>query len=165
MTLLIHDLSENQLDTLDIVGEDWYVVSADGRFAPCRGCFGCWLKTPGYCFIKDELAHIGAVFGSCEKVVIISQNCYGGYSKGIKNVLDRSISTILPFFTYRGKMMHHRRRYRNVYDLVVAFYGDMTALEKETAGKLVRANQLNMAYRSTNLFFAESPDNLKEVLQ
>lgn len=165
MTLLIHDLLKDQLDSLNIPKEDLYIVSADGRFAPCQGCFGCWLKTPGYCYMKDELAHIGAVFGAAGKVIIISRNCYGGYSKGVKNVLDRSISTSLPFFTYRGKMLHHRRRYNNICDLTVGMYGDITELEKETARKLVESNRVNMGYRSAEIFFADSPEELVRVLK
>lgn len=160
MTLLIHDLLEEQLDMLNISDEDLYIVSANGKFAPCQGCFRCWLKTPGYCYIKDELTHIGAVVGACSKVIIISQNCYGGYSKGVKNVLDRSISTSLPFLTFRGKMLHHRRRYNNVCDLAVGFYGDFTELEKGTARKLVEANRVNIGYRTAEVFFADSPEGL-----
>ena len=29
------------------------VALADKEIAPCLGCFGCWLKTPGVCVIDD----------------------------------------------------------------------------------------------------------------
>lgn len=163
MTLLIHDLQEEQFTALNISIKDLYIVAANGKFAPCQGCFRCWVKTPGYCYIKDELTHIGAVIGACKKVIIISQNCYGGYSKGVKNVLDRSISTSLPFITYRGKMLHHRLRYNNARDLTVGLYGDFTELEKATARKLVDANRVNVGYRTAEVFFAGSPEELEGV--
>lgn len=51
-TILIHDLPS--LDGWQIP-ENWLVVDAKAKAAPCQGCFGCWLKTPGSCVLKDSL--------------------------------------------------------------------------------------------------------------
>jgi hypothetical protein len=34
------------------------VFLARKEIKPCRGCFGCWLKTPGECVIKDDMAEL-----------------------------------------------------------------------------------------------------------
>ena len=101
MKIIVHDLNEQDFSSLGITGDDIEVINADASYAPCVGCFHCWLKTPGFCKINDGLKNIGVLLGNSEEMVIISQNCYGGYSEPVKKVIDRSISTSLPFFTYR----------------------------------------------------------------
>ena len=78
------------------------VLTADNRYAPCRGCLKCWLKQDGYCVYTDKLQHIGGILGRGDPLWIISRNCFGGYSSAVKAVLDRAIGVSLPFFTYRG---------------------------------------------------------------
>ncbi len=163
--LVIHDLSEKTFNDLGLNLENTEVIVADGRYAPCQGCFGCWLKTPGKCVMKDALQDIGTKLARSNEVLFISQNCYGGFSPSIKNILDRGISTSLPFFTYREGRLHHIPRYgKKRSDLIVCFYGEMTALEKETAQKLVHANEVNGSYKSSTLLVARDEFHLKEVL-
>jgi len=163
--LLIHDLPDELFSTLSLPEDGMTVIAANGKFAPCQGCFACWLKTPGHCFIKDELQHIGALFGKSDEVIIISENWYGGYSAAVKRVLDRSISTSLPFFTYRGGSLHHRRRYKNEWRLKVILYGDFSDAEKETAHAIVEANRSNLGCRSASLFITNKPENVGGFLQ
>ncbi len=109
MKVIIHDLG-NGFDEA-AKGKADYVVSADGKYAPCQGCFGCWSKHPAECQMKDSLHQICRVIGQADEVVIVTKNLYGGYSVKVKNVLDRSIGTSTPFSTYRGNQMHHTLRY------------------------------------------------------
>ena len=81
------------------------LIEADGKYAPCQGCFGCWTKHPAACFMKDTLQQVCRMIGQAEELVVITKNLYGGYSADIKNVLDRSIGTSTPFSTYRGRQM------------------------------------------------------------
>lgn len=160
-TILIHDIPS--LDNWKIP-ENWLVVDARGKAAPCQGCFGCWLKTPGACVLKDSLQHIGAAIAHSRELILVSRCCYGGLSPEVKRALDRSISQSLPFFTYRGGKLHHILRYHRAPALTVCFYGSMTDFERETAGRMARANQVNMGCSSLRLLFAEGPENVKEVL-
>ena len=161
MRLIVHDLSEEAFSALGLPDSDTAVIAANGKYAPCAGCYKCWAKTPGVCRIRDGLQHAGALFGKAGEVIIISENWYGGYSADVKNVFDRSISISLPFFTYRGGKLHHRRRYGNVCDMKVYLYGDATEAEKETAAALVEANRHNSGYRSTEVHFVDRPENIR----
>lgn len=156
MKLFIHDLGEEAAAALNLPEENAAVVAAGGKFAHCKGCFFCWLKTPGRCVIKDGLMHMGALMGASSEVTIISENTYGGYSEAVKRALDRSISTSLPFFTYRGGRLHHRRRYKNRFHLRVILYGGITEGERAAARAMVKANGANMGSRGETLLFAES---------
>jgi multimeric flavodoxin WrbA len=152
MKVIIHDLNEQDFTSLGITGNDFEVINANDKFAPCAGCFACWFRTPGTCRINDGLKNFGALLGNGEEMVIISKNCYGGYSEAVKRVLDRRVSARLPFFTYRSWKMRHRRRY-NVKKkcLDVFLYGDFLETEKDVAKLMVEANRSNKAFKKANL--------------
>jgi multimeric flavodoxin WrbA len=141
-------------------------IFAAGKFAHCQGCFKCWVKTPGTCFINDGLKHMGALIGKSNELVIISKNCYGGYSEPVKRAIDRGISALLPFFTWRDKMIHHICRYKStgIY-LTVLLYGDFTDLEREAAEGIVERNRSNIGYKEARLLMVEKPGNLKGLIK
>ena len=145
MKMMIHDLDEAQWQSIAPIGNDITLVSNTQKIAHCIGCFGCWVKTPAVCVIRDAYGDMGERLSKCSEVVIISKCLYGSYSPFIKNVLDRSISYIHPYFTLKNGEMHHRERYDYHFNLSVWFYGeDITPQEKQTAEKLVRANMVNL---------------------
>lgn len=146
MKLIIHDLEEERLKEL-LRGkmDDIKIISDDGSINNCIGCFGCWIKTPGTCVIRDKYGDMGEYISKCQELIIISQCFYGGFSPFVKKVLDRSISYVHPYFEIRNDEMHHKRRYDNNFDLKVCFYGEnITKQEKQTAEKLVKANGVNL---------------------
>lgn len=159
MKLLIHDLDERAFQSIfPEPMKDVRVISDDGSIKPCIGCFGCWVKTPGQCILKDSYSHMGEYLVESDEVILISRCTYGGFSPFVKNVLDRSISYIHPFFEIRNGEMHHKHRYDHRFDMKVWFYGDdITELEKETAERLVKANSINMDCRVKNLAFVREP--------
>ena len=60
MKMIIHDLAEDTLRRVlpQITAEDM-VITDNESIHPCIGCFGCWLKTPGVCIIKDTYGQMG----------------------------------------------------------------------------------------------------------
>ena len=111
MKTIIHDLNKADFSAFELPDENVVVFTADGQYAPCSGCFACWLKNTGFCVMDDSLKHAGALIGQSDPLIIISRLCYGGYSPGVKAVLDRTIGVSLPFFTWRGGQTHHMGRY------------------------------------------------------
>ncbi len=158
MRVLIHDLNEEQMK--HISSQYDYTVEANGKYAPCQGCFGCWSKHPAECFMKDALQKVCRIIGHADELVIITRNMYGCYSTPVKNVLDRSIATSTPFSTYRGGQMHHTLRYGK-HDLwKVIVYGDINEEEKKTFTFLAERNAINDGFvRSTVTFI----NDLKEL--
>ena len=96
-TTLIHDLTPSQLSRLLPESSGYTVIDANHKAAFCQGCFGCWLKSPGQCVIKDSLQTVSTEIGCSQQVIIFSRCCYGGFSPAVKRVLDRSIAVSLPF--------------------------------------------------------------------
>lgn len=166
MRLLIHDLNNEEFQELFTKQmSETMIISDNGTIRHCIGCFGCWVKTPAACVIRDDYGDMGENLSKCKDLIIISKCCYGGFSPFVKNVLDRSISYIHPYFVTRNGEMHHRRRYKNKINLHVLFCGEnITEEEKQTAQKLVVANSVNLACNVSKISFVQSTVEMKGII-
>ena len=151
MKTIIHDLGKEQSERLLDAADR--VVCADGRYAPCQGCFKCWTKHPAACEMKDALHQACRVLGTSDDVTIITENCYGGWSPAIKNILDRSIGSSTPMSTYRKGQMHHTLRYGKRNCLRVIVYGEISEAEKKTLELMAERNAVNMGFREYRIEF------------
>ncbi len=156
MKLLITDLTEEELgDSYS----DHEIISDNGRIRPCMGCFGCWIKKPGECVIKDGYELAAAKLHTADEVLVISRYTYGGFSSFVKNVFDRCIPGVLPFFEIYEGEMHHRRRYDKDVPIRFIFRGhDLTDADKEQARRYVRAVCINFRARILGIDFEEAED-------
>ena len=162
MRIILHDLDEEANERLKAKCDA--VICADGKYAPCQGCFGCWTKHPAECKLKDKLQQVCRVLGQADELVIVTKNLYGGYSAAVKNVLDRSIGTSTPFSTYRGGQMHHTLRYGR-HDLwKVLVYGEITEAEKETFRLLAARNAVNDGFARSEVRFLSDLSELEALL-
>lgn len=136
----------------------WTILSNTGRIRPCTGCFCCWLKTPGRCVIRDGFEHMGALLSEADELLIISRCSFGGFSPFVKNVMDRSIGYLLPYFRIiRGEMHHRIRPKRAPLPLRILFYGeDITEEEKAEAESYVKSVCINLEAELRELRFYES---------
>ena len=156
MKTIVHDLGKEKNNMLLAAADR--VVCADGRYAPCQGCFKCWTKHPATCVMKDSLEQSCRVLGTSDDLTIITENTYGGYSAAVKNLLDRSIATSTPFSTYRGGQMHHTLRYGKRNCLHVIAYGDISDAEKSTLELMVERNAINMGFREHSVTFCKDAE-------
>lgn len=181
MQLIIHDMNKEEFQRIyyeklknesirKVIGkrkeknENWIenkekeiIIYNNSNIRNCTGCFCCWIKNPGRCILKDGYENLAELYSKAEKITIISKCCYGTYSPFIKNVLDRSIPYLLPFFKLKNNEMHHTIRYKKKLLLEVYFYGkDLTELEKNTAKKTVKANCINLNVKKFNVSFLEN---------
>ncbi len=162
MRLMITDIKEPAAEQT----AELRVITDDGTIRPCIGCFGCWVKTPGRCVIKDGYETTGELLGKCSELILVSRCTYGGFSPFVKNVLDRSISYISPHFVMRNGEMHHKRRYLNRIDLSAYFYGEnITEAEKETAQSLLMANALNFDAQVDKILFFGTAEEARGALK
>ena len=166
MKILVHDLNEQDFLQLGINNKDFKVINANAASAPCMGCFNCWFDTPGKCKINDCLQNTGSLMGNSEETIIISQNCYGGYSEQVKKILDRSVSASTPFFTYRSWKIRHVKRYRiKRKQLTVIIYGDFLEKEAKAAELMVEANRSNMGFNKVILHMVNNINEIGQVLK
>ena len=165
MTVLIHDLTENELHSiLPKINDNIRVITNDGTIEKCIGCFSCWVKTPCKCILKDDYNRLGSLYSNCDELIIVTKCYYGCYSPFIKNVLDRSINYVLPYFTLRNNEIHHTSRYPEKLKLSVYVYGDnITDAEKNTMKDLVLANFINLNGSSYGIYFSDNISSFKEL--
>ena len=160
--LIIYDVPIGHIK--QYTNEDDILVNASDIHRYCIGCFGCWLKTPGTCIIWDGFEDMGKRLSQVSEFILISKATFGSYSSAGKNVLDRSISYVLPFFEIRNGEMHHGERYHNALTISALFYGHMTENEKRTAQNLVKANAVNLNAALGKVHFVEGMEDVREVL-
>lgn len=160
-TLLVHDLPAERVAPL---AERYTVFGPSAQVRPCVGCFGCWVKTPGQCVIRDHESELALLLPQCAEWVIMSRVVFGGLSLRVKGALDRSIGYMLPFFRDVGGETHHAPRYAHRPRLRYLLYGELTEGEQETARELVKANEINFgAVQCTVEFFASAEQALEEL--
>lgn len=96
----------------------------------CIGCFGCWVKEPGECVIKDGMAEINNKCMNSDVVVYFSPMIFGQFSANLKNVIDRWLPNMLPFFMLRpdGSTIHPAR-YKTYPMQFMIGYGDAVSQE------------------------------------
>ena len=162
MKVILHDLDASYEGL--IASRCDRSLAADGKYAPCRGCFGCWTRHPAECFMKDSLRQVCRIIGRADELVIVTKNLYGSYSAEVKNVLDRSIGTSTPLSTYRGGQMHHTLRYGRHGLWKVVVYGEATAAEQAAFRLTAERNAVNDGYERSEVVFIREPGELEAVL-
>jgi multimeric flavodoxin WrbA len=131
-----------------------FAIASSLELKPCLGCFGCWLKTPGLCVIKDDDGPAFLRdFARSDAMVILTKIPYGSYAPAIKRALDRGIGFLLPYFKIHNGEMHHAQRYSWKRRILHVPYGDHDREEFNTFAELARAHCDN----------AESPHVLTQV--
>ncbi len=120
------------------------IVLKDRRIAACRGCFGCWTKTPGVCVIDDFGREIVCSMVQSDLLVLVSPVTFGGYSSLLKRAVERFIPILLPFFRSIDGAVHHQLRYdRYPQLLVIGYQREPNPKAEEIFRSLVRRNVVN----------------------
>lgn len=161
--LIVYDLDEVNEKKLMNICKDYMIFSANPMVKHCMGCFGCWVKTPGRCVIKDRCDVMTSYIPKCSELIIISPILYGGYSEKVKAVLERANGYILPYFRIINGKMHHKMRYDNPFNLKVIFYGNIDEDEKDIAKRLVKANAANLGAGDFSVSFIDLNKLAEEV--
>jgi multimeric flavodoxin WrbA len=73
------------------------VYLQEKNIQPCLGCFACWLKTPGECLQKDDMAELLSRVIDADILVCATPLYVCGMSAQLKAFFDRFIPTALPF--------------------------------------------------------------------
>ncbi|MGE5404820.1 MAG: flavodoxin family protein [Candidatus Saccharibacteria bacterium] len=77
----------------------------------CTGCFGCWIKSPGVCQIQDDSVEILRKVIKSDLVLLASPIIMGFPSALLKNMIERLIPLIHPYFEIVQGEVHHIKRY------------------------------------------------------
>lgn len=73
------------------------VYLQEKKIKPCLGCFNCWLKTPGECVQKDDMADLIPLLVDSDVLVCATPLYVCGMSAQLKVFFDRFIPIALPY--------------------------------------------------------------------
>jgi multimeric flavodoxin WrbA len=138
------------------------------EIAPCAGCFGCWLRSPGVCVIEDAGREVARLAARCDMLVLLTRVTFGGYSSELKKAVDRLIPNISPFFTKLRGEVHHRLRYASSPRLLAV---GLTAAPDAASEGIFRAlvarnaiNGRNPAHAAAIIYDGQPPDAVRAAV-
>ena len=127
------------------------------KILPCRGCFGCWTKTPGRCVQRDDMDALLPLYRQAELVVWCLPLYYFGMPAHAKAFLDRLLPSNLPRMDPRpeGGMGHPPRwpELQRQRHLLVS-----------TCGFCARQNNYEALEKQFELAFGGAEGRLTEIL-
>lgn len=160
----LYDLTDKYLKQKGIETELMELKAENLTF--CMGCFSCWIKKPGECIINDQMAQINEKVMNSDIVIYLSPIVFGQFSPNIKNVIDRGLPNMLPFFERRpdGSTMHPPR-YKTYPCQIIIGYGDGLSDEDQQlfidVTKKHRRNIEVLIYQDPPQTIVESLNNLE----
>lgn len=129
----------------------------------CTGCFGCWVKTPGECVVKDSSHGICREYIDSDLVLFASPVIMGFTSALLKKAHDKLIPLIHPYFELVQNEVHHLSRYGRypLMGLLLAKDEDTDEEDIEIILDIYRRDAINL---KTSLCFARlTNDSVEEV--
>src|ERR1035441_1033680 len=145
--LLLKELTRQKWDVLSIPLQNL-------KLSGCKGCFHCWIHTPGLCRVQDDARVLSRHLAECDLLAFITPVSFGGYGSLLKHALDRIIHPhVLPFQTRLWGEIRNPPRYSRRFRLLAI--GSLPKEDPETEEifqTVVRRNALNLAsstYAST----------------
>jgi len=140
-----------------------YADLSSMKISPCVGCFGCWVKTPGKCVIRDDATKIYPLIAQADEVIYISHVFCGGYDIPMKTMLERAIPIQQAFIRIHNNETHHLQRDVKPKKALIIAYGDISHEERNIFSELIERNALNMNFIKSDVIFTEKNEVLKYV--
>lgn len=145
--------------------DEWRLIDLSAfNIHRCTGCFGCWVKTPGKCVIRDDAVKIYPCIAQSDLVVYISRICYGGYDVPMKTMLERAIPVQMAFIRLVNGETHHVQRAVVPKKALIVAYGADTEEEEEVFRHLVARNAKNMNFAQYKICFVRD-EQVEEIVR
>jgi multimeric flavodoxin WrbA len=143
------------------------------KINPCRGCFTCWIKTPGTCVIKDDMAELIQKFSESDIIVFATPVYVDNVTGIMKNFMDRLIAGLDPHFEKDegGECVHVSRFEKQPKLVVISNCGfpeqshfQVLELLFRRIARNMRSEVIGEIYRSGGGILQEAPLILKPVI-
>lgn len=130
----------------------------DLEMGPCRGCFGCWLKTPGLCVFRDDTDMLRRDAVQSGLILMASPLKMGFISALLRTAVEKMIPLVLPHLKIVNGEFHHKMRYRRmpVLAVLVQEEEDTTTEDLEIVENIFERNALNLGTAFAGLFLTSS---------
>ena len=140
-----------------------YVDLSQLNIHNCVGCFGCWVKTPGRCVIRDDAVKVYPLIAASSRVIYVSRLYCGSYDTVMKTMLERAIPVQQAFIRLHQGETHHVQRRVGDKQAVIVAYGAKDQEERDIFSRLVERNAKNMCFRDWQIRFVD-PQDLEETV-
>lgn len=124
----------------------------------CLGCFSCWVKTPGRCIQKDDMAELLERYLSANLAVLATPLYHYNMNARMKMFIERTLPLVSPLFSDRGDRTGHALRVAKVPRVAVVSVCGFPEQEH------FRALSLNMHMILKDLLVAEIYRHTSEAL-
>ncbi len=150
------------------------VFLAKKEINPCRGCFSCWLKTPGKCVTKDDMAELLDKFVSSDIIVFATPLYVDNVTGIMKNFMDRLIPGGDPHFEKDegGECVHIIRTEKRPKLVVISNCGfpeqshfQVLELLFKRVARNMRTEVIGEIYRGGGAILKDAPLVLKPVIR
>lgn len=94
----------------DAGGEVEMLYTSKLDIKPCNGDVSCWTKTPGRCGKKDDMPMVLDKIEAADVLVLAAPVYVDSFPGPMKNLLDRMIPAMQPFFELRNGRTRHPPR-------------------------------------------------------
>ncbi len=143
------------------------------KIQPCRGCLTCWIKTPGKCVIKDDMAELIRKLGESDIVVFATPVYFDNVTGIMKNFMDRLVAAADPHFEKDegGECVHISRSDKPAKVVAISNCGfpeqshfQVLELLFKRVARNMRSEVIGEIYRSGGAILQEAPLILKPVI-
>lgn len=131
----------------------------------CRGCYACWIKTPGKCVIKDDMAPLLEKVKKTDMLVLATPIHTNTMTSYMKAFTERLIPLVQPFQEKeKNRYVHPKRFNYNIKVLVISVCGfpdkanfDSLILTVMGLAKMCRMEYIGAITRTGGEFLREAP--------
>ncbi len=88
------------------------LIIRDLQLRSCTGCFGCWVKTPGYCILQDDSEMMDRFIIQADFVLWAAPLKMGFPVAAFKTAIDKHLPLISPYIEISEGEIHHQKRYK-----------------------------------------------------
>jgi multimeric flavodoxin WrbA len=130
----------------------------------CRGCFDCWIKTPGLCSVEDDSYHVCDEYINADLVIFASPIIMGFTSALLKKANDK----LIPLIRYNMELVdneyHHVARYP-AYPYTSLILGKEEETDEEDLEIITEIYRRDAINLKSELKFVKTTDNtIEEVV-
>lgn len=87
------------------------IYLSDKKINKCKGCFGCWTKTPGKClFQNDDMPEILQKIENTDIVVFATPLYHFNMSSDMKIMMEKTLPLLEPFLIKDKELTKHPKR-------------------------------------------------------
>lgn len=130
----------------------------------CTGCFGCWVRTPGECVVKDDSALVCRELVRSDLTLFASPVIMGFPSALLKKANDKLIPLVHPYSAIDRGEVHHLPRYDHypLLGLILQRQKDTDDEDMDIITRIYERTALNL---KSSLAFVRSTDtSIEEVV-